>query len=88
MPGSGDDDEDDGLEDSSAETEKDQVYFSRGEELFSQYLVNLKQNVTYRLCFCNPSCENKDLMADGASTSVRLSPQHGLVPQNLGLNVD
>lgn len=28
--GSGDDDEDNGLEDSSAETENDQVYFSRG----------------------------------------------------------
>lgn len=28
--GSGDDDEDNGLEDSSAEIENDQVYFSRG----------------------------------------------------------
>lgn len=28
--GSGDDDEDNGLEDSSAEVENDQVYFSRG----------------------------------------------------------
>lgn len=33
--GSGDDDEDNGLEDSSAEIENDQVYFSRGVFLLS-----------------------------------------------------
>ncbi len=38
--GSGDDDEDNGLEDSSAEIENDQVYFSRGVLLFEESLRN------------------------------------------------
>lgn len=46
--GSGDDDEDNGLEDSSAEIENDQVYFSRGVFLLAEPVVSVFEKLMQR----------------------------------------